>query len=61
MGIKAETVLAELNRLRSDLDRDPHDPEWFALHHAFCFISYRLGDFQQYLDENVAEAEHPEG
>ena len=61
MGIKAETVLAELNRLRSDLDHDPHDPEWFALYHVFCFISYRLGEFQQYLDENVAEAEHPEG
>lgn len=57
--IKAETVLAELNRLRQDLDADPSDPEWFALHHAFCFVSYRMGDFQAYLDETVKAGQHP--
>ncbi|MDY7108557.1 MAG: hypothetical protein SYC29_07955 [Planctomycetota bacterium] len=61
MAIKAETVLAELNRLRQDLEADPGDLEWFTLHHAFCFISYHLGEFQGYLDENVAEDEQPEG
>jgi len=59
MTIRAETILAELNRLRSDLDEDPQDPEWFALHHAFCFISYHIGEFQHYLDETLKEGEHP--
>ncbi|MSR29075.1 MAG: hypothetical protein EXS03_05805 [Phycisphaerales bacterium] len=55
--MKAEPVLAELNRLRNDLPKDPTDIEWFALHHAFCFISYRMGDFQKYLDEVVKQGE----
>ena len=59
--MKAERVLAELNRLRNDLDKDPQDLEWFTLHHAFCFISYRMGDFQKYLDEVVKPGESPEG
>ena len=49
--MKAETMLAELNRMRKDLDEDPSDPEWLALHHAFVFLSYKTGDFQRYLDE----------
>jgi hypothetical protein len=57
--IKAETLLAELNRLRTDLSKDPTDLEWFTLHHAFCFISYKMGEFQKYLDEVVKEGEHP--
>ena len=51
--MKAEKLLAELNRLRSDLDKDPGDLEWFTLHHAFCFISYQTGEFQKYLDEAI--------
>ncbi len=51
MTIKAETMLAELNRLRQDLDEDKGDIEWLTLHHAFCFISYKTGEFQKYLDE----------
>jgi len=53
--MKVETMLAELNRLRKDLDEDPTDIEWLALHHAFCFISYKLGDFQAYLDEQATK------
>lgn len=49
--MKAEMMLAELNRLRQDLDEDKGDIEWLTLHHAFCFISYKTGDFQAYLDE----------
>lgn len=60
MAIKAEKLLAELNRLRSDLDKDPEDLEWFTLHHVFCFISYKMGEFQKYLDETVKPGEHPE-
>lgn len=52
---RAETLLAELNRLRKDLAEDPSDPEWLALHHAFCFISYKIADFQAYVDEQAAK------
>lgn len=48
--IKAEMLLAELNRLRKDLGEDPTDLEWVTLHHVFCFVSYKMGDFQGYLD-----------
>jgi hypothetical protein len=54
--MKAETVLAKLNELRKDLPEDPDDLEWFTLHHAFCFISYKMGDFQKYLDEVAPDA-----
>ncbi len=54
--MKVERVLAELNRLRQDLDKDPTDMEWFTLHHVFCFVSYNMADFQKYLDEVVKGA-----
>jgi len=53
--MKAETILAELNRMRKDLGEDPTDLEWLAIHHAFCFISYKMGDFQAYLDEQASK------
>ncbi len=59
MKIKVETVLAELNRQRNDLEKDLTDAEYFAIYHAFCFISYKMGEFQQYLDEVVKPGEHP--
>jgi hypothetical protein len=49
--MKAETLLAKLNELRKEAEGDPEDLEWLALHHAFCFVSYKMGDFQKYLDE----------
>lgn len=49
--MKAETMLSELNRLRKDLPEDPGDIEWLTLHHVFCFVSYKTGEFQRYLDE----------
>ena len=51
--IRAEVLLAEMNRLRKDLDEDPSDIEWVTLHHAFCFVSYKSGEFQHYLDEQA--------
>ncbi len=51
--MRAEVLLAELNRLRKDLDEDPTDIEWLTLHHAFCFVSYKLGEFQAYVDEQA--------
>lgn len=53
LTMKSEKILAELNRIRADLDKDPSDIEWFTLHHVFCFISYQQGAFQQYLDEVI--------
>jgi len=49
--LKVEPILAKLNELRKEAQGDPNDPEWLALYHAFCFISYKMGDFQKYLDE----------
>jgi hypothetical protein len=53
--MKAEAILAELNRARKDLGEDKSDIEWLALHHAFCFLSYKMGEFQKYLDEQAAK------
>lgn len=53
--MKAETMLAELNRMRKDLGEDQSDIEWLAVHHAFCFLSYKTGEFQKYLDEQAAK------
>jgi len=53
--MKAETILAKLNELRKDASGDEEDLEWLALHHAFCFISYKMGEFQEYLDEVLPE------
>lgn len=54
-GMRAETLLAELNRLRKDLDEDKTDPEWVTLHHVFCFVSYKMGEFQKYVDEQARQ------
>jgi hypothetical protein len=53
--MKAETILAELNRLRKDIGEDPSDIEWLAIHHAFIFLSYKMGDFQRYLDDETGK------
>lgn len=55
--MKAEQILAKLNELRHEAEGDPDDPEYLALHHAFCFLSYKMSEFQQYLDE-VARGEN---
>ena len=49
--MKAEPILAKLNQLRHEVEDDKADIEWLALHHAFCFLSYKMGEFQKYLDE----------
>lgn len=53
--MKAEAILAELNRARKDLGEDPSDIEWLALHHAFVFLSYKMSEFQKYLDQEAAK------
>ena len=54
--MKVEPILAKLNELRKDAQGDPEDMEYLTLHHAFCFISYKIGEFQKYLDEVGAAA-----
>ena len=49
--MKAETLLAELDRLRKDVPKDLSDVEWLALHHAFCFVSYKMTEFRKYVEE----------
>jgi len=39
--------------LRKDLQADPTDLEWLALHHAFCFISYKMTDFRKYVEDEA--------
>jgi hypothetical protein len=58
--MKPEPLLAELNRLRKDLPADPTDIEWLTLEHAFRFISYKAGEFAQYVKEADARGEFKE-
>lgn len=53
--MKAEKILAELNRIRKECGEDHADLEWLTLHHAFCFLSYKMSDFQTYLDDQAAK------
>ena len=55
--MKAEPILAKLNELRHEAEDDQTDLEYLALHHAFCFISYKMGEFQKYLDEVAKSGE----
>jgi hypothetical protein len=49
--MKAERLLAELDRLRKDAPKDESDLEYLTLFHVFCFVSYNMTDFRQYVQE----------
>lgn|GEM_PF-496665 len=49
-GMKAETLLAEFDRLRKDVPKDLTDVEYLTLHHVFCFVSYKMTEFRAYVD-----------
>jgi hypothetical protein len=51
--IRAEKILAELNRVRKEMGEDRSDLEWVSIHHAFCFLSYKMTEFQKYLDQEA--------
>lgn len=53
--IRAEKILAELNRVRKEMGEDLSDIEWLSIHHAFCFLSYKMTEFQKYLDQEAAK------
>jgi hypothetical protein len=54
--LTAEQLLDKINKLRKDYADDPEDETYQALHHAFLFMSYRVGLLKEYL----AEAAHRE-
>lgn len=58
--MKAEAILAALNKMRKDMGEDKSDIEWLAVHHAFVFLSYKLGEFQKYVDEAAKKGEFDE-
>lgn len=49
--MKAEQLLAQLREQYKEWEDDKDSIEYKALFHAFCFVSYKMGDFQKYLDE----------
>lgn len=55
MNMTAETILAKLNELRHEAEDDKTDMEYIALHLAFCFLSFKMSEFQEYLDGVAAE------
>ncbi|MGD2107811.1 MAG: hypothetical protein PVI86_00335 [Phycisphaerae bacterium] len=55
--MRAEQILAKLNELRHEAEDDKTDLEYLAIHHAFCFISFKTGEFQKYLDEVASNEE----
>jgi hypothetical protein len=49
--LNADQLLAQLYALRKDYADDPEDETYQALHHAFMFISYQMGAFKHYVEE----------
>ena len=55
--LNADQLLARLYALRKDYADDPEDETYQALHHAFLFISYKMGEFKAYLEEERKKQE----
>jgi hypothetical protein len=51
----ADQLLAKLYALRKDYADDPEDETYQALHLAFLFLSYRMGEFKQFVAEQAAK------
>lgn len=49
--LTVEQILTQLQQLRKEYQDDEEDPTYQALHHAFLFISYKIGDFKAYVAE----------
>jgi len=52
----ADQLLAKLYALRKDYADDPEDETYQALHHAFLFISYKMGEFRDYVEAEQQKA-----
>ena len=53
--LTADQLLARLYALRKDYADDPEDETYQALHHAFLFISYNMGMFKKYVEDQSAK------
>ena len=54
----ADQLLARLYALRKDYADDVEDETYQALHLAFMFLSYRMGEFKAFVvDEPKKQAE----
>ena len=49
--LTVEQILVKLGELRKEYQDDEEDPTYQALHHAYLFISYKIGDFKAYVAE----------
>jgi hypothetical protein len=58
--LNADQLLARLYALRKDYADDPEDETYQALHHAFLFISYQMGAFKKYIEEENRKLEGKE-
>ena len=54
--MKHEPVLAKLNELRKDAQGEGGVEEK-ALYHMFCFISYEVGPFAEFVEKEIAPTE----
>ena len=54
--MKHEPVLAKLNELRKDAQGEGGVEEK-ALYHMFCFISYEVGPFADFVEKEIAPSE----
>lgn len=54
--MKAEPVLAKLNELRKDTQGEGGIEEK-ALYHAFCFVSYEVGPFSEFVENGTEPTE----
>lgn len=54
--MKVEPVLAKLNALRKDTEGEGGVEEK-AIYHAFCFISYEVGPFTDFVESGIEPKE----
>ena len=59
--MKAETLLAQLHDMRKEFSDDKESIEYLTLHHVFCFVSYKMSDWQKYVREATERGELPAG
>ena len=58
--LNADQLLARLYALRKDYADDPEDETYLALHHAFLFISYKMGEFKDYVSKEAEKLKDKE-
>jgi len=51
--MKAESLLAELDRLRKDVPNNPTEIEYLTLYHVFCFVSFKMTEFRAYVESEA--------